>query len=75
MRILISIIVILLSACSSLPEDYEFGDGTRAALDAASKIIKLKQNYCSADSEETRELILTTIKLADPDYKGLCEEG
>ncbi len=63
------ILTLLLSGCAG----YEFGDGTRAALSAASKIITLKRDYCASDSEETRALILSTIRLADPDYNGVCE--
>ena len=65
------ILTLLLASCAN----YQFGDGTRAALSAASKIITLKRDYCSSDSDASRELLLSTIRLVDPDYNGVCDDG
>ena len=63
------ILTLLLSGCAG----YEFGDGTRAAINAAGKIITLKREYCSDQSVASRELILLSIHLVDPGYDGVCE--
>ncbi len=64
---------LLLSGCSTF-DNYQFGDITTGALESAGKIISLKKSYCSEKSEDRRELILVTIRLADPDYKGFCND-
>lgn len=60
-----------LIGCATL-ENYEFGDATAKALEVGGKVIKLKRDYCSAQNEDTREMLLGAIRLADPDYDGLC---
>ena len=69
MRYLILSVIVLLAGCAN----YQFGDGTRAALSAANKIITLKRDYCSGQSGESRELILATIRLIDHEYDGVCD--
>lgn len=58
------------SGCS-IVDDYEFGDGMRAV----SKVVNMKKNYCSDTNGESRELLLTAIRLADPDYDGVCDHN
>lgn len=70
MRYLI-IVIFLLSGCAN----YEFGDATKAAWGAAGKIVQMKRDYCSEQNTEQRDLLLSAIKLADPDYDGVCKEN
>jgi len=63
-----------LSGCETF-ENYEFGDGTRAATKAVSKIVELKESYCSETDTATRDALVETIRKADPDYSGVCGDG
>lgn len=71
MRYLVIMATLLITSCAN----YEFGDATKAAWSAAGKIVQLKRDYCSEQVAEQRELLLSAIKLADPDYDGLCKEN
>lgn len=72
----ITIIAVLLmtmiSGCKTM-DNYEFGDVTKTALNAANKIIQLKAEYCAETNQLERQMILTTIRLVDADYDGVCE--
>ena len=59
------------TACSIL-EDYQFGDVTRAALTTAEKVNALKADYCATPNGPARDVLLRTIRRADPDYVGVC---
>lgn len=59
------------ASCTAL-ENYQFGDVTRTALSAAEKVITLKAQYCASTNAEARELLLNSIRLVDPEYKGVC---
>lgn len=70
--ILLGVLFLCITACTAL-ENYQFGDATRLALTTASKVIALKKEYCSSDNEESRGIILNSIRLVDPTYDGVCD--
>ena len=70
--VLVIAIFLCITACTAL-ENYQFGDATRLALTTASKVIALKKEYCSSDNEESRSIILNSIRLVDPTYDGVCD--
>ncbi len=71
----ILITCLLTTGCGTiLPENYKFGDGTKAAVKAASTIVSSKKAYCEETDPEARELLIKAIRLADPDYKGVCKD-
>jgi len=51
-------------------ESYKFGDGTKAVL----TLIEMRLAYCSSVNDAERESLLEMIRLADPDYEGICPE-
>jgi hypothetical protein len=67
----VAIAAAMASACSA-PEGYQFGDGTRAALEAARQVNALHAEYCSTPNGPSRELLLAAIRKADPGYVGVC---
>lgn len=70
-KLSIAILISCLIGCAN----YEFGDATKAAWSAAGKIVQMKRDYCSAQNTEQRDILLGAIKLADPDYDGVCKEN
>jgi hypothetical protein len=71
MKLAIAALLLCVTACTAL-EGYQFGDGTRAALEAACQVNALHAEYCSTPNGPSRELLLAAIRKADPDYVGVC---
>lgn len=72
LAIAIAAVALGTTGCSTLPDDYQFGDGTRAAIKTVNSIVQLKNDYCNTTDPAAKAAILLTIKSLDPTYTGLC---
>jgi len=67
-NLIVLFFLFMVSGCAN----YQFGDGTRLALEAARTVVTLKRDYCAENNAESRELILASIRVIDPDYDPVC---
>ena len=72
--IILAIFIASITGCAAV-ESYKFGDLTRSKFSEHGKLKKLKGEYCSSHNAETRELVLSVIRLTDVDYSGVCDEN
>lgn len=64
-KLLTVALVLALTSCAN----YQIGDGTKALF----QILELQIIYCSSESDIEREKILEIIRIAKPEYTGICE--
>ncbi len=63
-----------LSSCA-VPENYRFGDVTKTAVNVATTVVSSKEAYCEETNPEARNLLISKIRLVEPEYDGVCGDN
>ncbi len=73
---LVAIILISasLSGCAAF-ENYQFGDATKTAVKVATNVVSHKEAYCAETDPDARNLLISKIRLLEPNYDGICGDN